>query len=241
MTDNWIRRLLPFLKIQRRSLVLTFTAALAGAGLAAVTPLLERHIVDDTILNHRSPLLPWLVALTAVGVLTFVASRIRRYRAAKVVLEVQYQIRNAVHEQLQRLDIASHQSMPTGQLVSRISTDAGVMVRVLSYLPALSSNVLLIVVSLVVMVVLSPLLALISVLVVPALVTVVYKMRRQVRPATWDSQQRGAEVTQTVTQTVSGIRVVKAFGQEDHELDRFVEASQQLYGARIRSVRLIAK
>lgn len=241
MPDNWIRRLLPFLKIQRRSLVLTFAAALAGAGLAAVTPLLERHIVDDVILTHRSALLPWLGSLIAVGVLTFFASRIRRFRAAKVVLEVQYQIRNAVHEQLQRLDIGSHQSMPTGQLVSRISTDAGVMVRVLSYLPALSSNVLLIVVSLVVMVVLSPLLAVISALVVPALVLVVYKMRRQVRPATWDSQQRGAEVTQTVTQTVSGIRVVKAFGQEDHELDRFVEASQQLYGARIRSVRLIAK
>jgi ATP-binding cassette subfamily B protein len=241
MTDNWIRRLLPFLRIQRRSLLLTFTAALAGAGLAAVTPLLERHIVDDVILTHRSALLPWLSALVGIGVLTFVASRIRRYRAAKVVLEVQYQIRNAVHEQLQRLDIASHQSMPTGQLVSRIATDAGVMVRVLSYLPALSSNVLLIVVSLVVMVVLSPLLAVISALVVPALVIVVYKMRRQVRPATWDSQQRGAEVTQTVTQTVSGIRVVKAFGQEDHELDRFVEASQRLYGARIRSVRLIAR
>jgi ATP-binding cassette subfamily B protein len=48
-------------------------------------------------------------------------------------------------------------------------------------------------------------------------------------------------VTQPVTQTVSGIRVVKAFGQEDHELDRFVEASQRLYGARIRSVRLIAR
>ncbi|MEV6611433.1 ABC transporter ATP-binding protein [Kutzneria sp. NPDC051319] len=241
MTDNWIRRLLPFLKIQRRSMVMTFTAALAGAGLAAVTPLLERHIVDDVILTHKSALLPWLGALVAVGVLTFAASRIRRYRAAKVVLEVQYQIRNAVHEQLQRLDIGSHQAMPTGQLVSRISTDAGVMVRVLSYLPSLSSNVLLIVVSLVVMIVLSPLLALISALVVPALVIVVYRMRRQVRPATWDSQQRGAEVTQTVTQTVSGIRVVKAFGQEDHELDRFVEASQKLFGARIRSVRLIAK
>ncbi|MFC0435724.1 ABC transporter ATP-binding protein [Kutzneria buriramensis] len=241
MTDNWIRRLLPFLKIQRRSLLLTFTAALAGAGLAAVTPLLERHIVDDVILTHRSALLPWLLALIAVGVLAFAASRIRRYRAAKVVLEVQYQIRNAVHEQLQRLDIGSHQAMPTGQLVSRIATDAGVMVRVLSYLPALSSNVLLIVVSLIVMVVLSPLLAVISALVVPALVVVVYRMRRQVRPATWDSQQRGAEVTQTVNQTVSGIRVVKAFGQEDHELDRFIEASQQLYGARIRSVRLIAK
>lgn len=63
MTDNWIRRLLPFLKIQRRSMVLTFAAALAGAGLAAVTPLLERHIVDDVILTHRSALSPWLGAL----------------------------------------------------------------------------------------------------------------------------------------------------------------------------------
>ena len=240
-SSSWIRRLMPYLRIQRRSLVLTFTAALVGAGLAAATPLVERHIVDNVIVAHTSSPWPWLTALLGLGVLTFVASRIRRYRAAKVVLEVQYQIRNAVHEQLQRLDVGSHQAMPTGQLVSRISSDAGIMVRVLSYLPALSSNVLLIVVSVVVMFALSPLLALISVLVVPALAFVVYHMRAQVRPATWDSQQRGSDVTQTVTQTVSGIRVVKAFGQEDHELERFTEASQALYGARVRSVRLIAK
>ena len=123
-------------------MMLTFAAALVGALLAATTPIIERHIVDEVIIAHRSSLLPWLAALVAIGALTFLASRIRRFRAAKVVLEVQYHVRNAVHRQLQRLDVASHQAMPTGQLVSRISTDAGVMVRVLSYLPALSSNVL---------------------------------------------------------------------------------------------------
>ncbi|GAA0622294.1 ABC transporter ATP-binding protein [Kutzneria viridogrisea] len=238
---GWVRRILPLLRERRTSLALTFGAAVLGALLAAATPIIERHLVDEVIVAHRSPLAPWLGALVLIGVLTFFASRTRRYHAAKVVLEVQYHVRNAVHEQLQRLDVASHQAMPTGQLVSRITSDAGVMVRVLSYLPSLSSNVLLMIVSFVVMLVLSPLPAMISVLVVPALVFVVHRMRLRVRPATWDSQQRSAEVVQAVTQTVSGIRVVKAFGQEQRELERFLEASQHLYGSRIRTVRLQAR
>ena len=85
---------------------------------------------------------------------------------------------------------------------------------------------------------LSPLLALVSVVVAPAVLVVSYRMRWRVFPATWDGQQREGDVAQIVDEDVNGVRVVKAFGQERRELERMVDAAQTLYGSQMRAVRL---
>ena len=55
----------------------------------------------------------------------FVAAYIRRFVGGRVSLDVQYDLRNAIYERLQRLDFARHDEMQTGQLVSRASSDVG--------------------------------------------------------------------------------------------------------------------
>jgi ATP-binding cassette subfamily B protein len=70
------------------------------------------------------------------------------------------------------------------------------------------------------------------------LLVVSYRMRWRVFPATWDGQQREGDVAQIVDEDVNGVRVVKAFGQEQRELERVAEASQRLYGSQMRAVRL---
>ena len=111
----------------------------------------------------------------------------------------------------------------------------------LSFLPIMSGNVLMMLAALVIMFVLSPLLAIISLVVVPALLVVSYRMRRRVFPATWDGQQREGDVAQIVDEDVNGVRVVKAFGQEQRELGRIAAAAGRLYGSRMRAVRLQAR
>ena len=87
----------------------------------------------------------------------------------RVSLDVQYDLRNAIYDQLQRLDFARHDEMQTGQLVSRANSDVGLLQGLLAFLPIMSGNVLLLVLSIVIMFVLSPLLALVVAGVVPAL------------------------------------------------------------------------
>ena len=115
--------------------------------------------------------------------------------------------------------------MPTGQLVSRANSDSALVQGLLSFLPMMTGNVLMMLLSLVVMFFLSPLLALVSLVVLPALFAVSYRMRERVFPATWDGQQREGDVAQIVDEDVNGVRVVKAFGQEQRELDRLVAAA----------------
>ncbi len=238
---GWVRRLWPYLMAHRRNLQIALGGALVGSAAQAVVPLVERQIVDNVILHHRSPLAPWLALLVGLGVVTFAAAYLRRYRGGRVALDVQYDLRNAMYEHLHTLDFAQHDQMPTGQLVGRANSDSTLVQGLLSFFPIMSGNILLLLVSLAIMLVLSPVLALVSLVVTPTLLVVAYRMRTQMFPATWDGQQKEGDIAQIVDEDVSGVRVVKAFGQEERELDRIVTATKTLYGSHLRAVRLQAR
>jgi ATP-binding cassette subfamily B protein len=235
---GWVRRLGGYVLVHKRNLLIAFAGAIVGSVAQVIVPLIERQIVDNVILRHTSPLAPWLVALLGLGVVTFVGAYFRRYRGGRVALDVQYDLRNAMQEHLQRLDFANLDRMPTGQLVSRANSDSMLVQGLLSFLPIMSGNILMLVLSLAVMIYLSPLLAVVSVLVAPTLLFISYRMRWRVFPATWDGQQKEGDVAQIVDEDVNGVRVVKAYAQERRELDRVVEAATNLYGSQMRAVRL---
>ncbi len=238
---GWIRRLWPYLMRQRRNVVIAVAAAVVGSVVQAFVPLVARQIVDQVIIARDAPLWPWLLLLVSVAVASFGFAYLRRYRGGQVGLHVQYQLRNALHDHLQEMDLATLRGLSTGQLVSRANSDATLVQALLNFLPLMTGNLLMMVAALVVMFVLSPVLAVVGLLVAPALFVVSYRMRRRVFPATWDGQQKEGDVAQIVDEAVGGVRVVKAFGQEGRELGRIVDAAQRLYGSRMRAVRLQAR
>jgi ATP-binding cassette subfamily B protein len=238
--QGWIRRLFGYLLRHRTNLTLAVLAALVGSVGQSAVPLIARQIVDNVIIKQNSRLWPWLLLLIASAVVIFVFAYIRRYRGGMLAQQVQYDLRNAMHDHLVAMDADNLSRIPTGQLVARANSDSGLVQGLLSFLPILSSNLLMMVAALVIMFTLAPQLALVAVIVLPALFTISYRMRQRVFPATWDGQQREGEVAQVVDEDVNGVRVVKAFGQEGRELDRIVGVSRDLYGARMRAVRLQA-
>ena len=222
-------------------MIIALVAASVGQSVAALTPLVERHIIDRSIIVHASPLAVWIAVLVAAGVVRFGAAYVRRFWAGRVSLEVQYDLRTAVYDTLQRLDFARHDEMQTGQLVSRASSDIGLIQGLLAFLPIVLANVLFFAIALVVMIRLSPVLALVALAVSPLLAVVSVRLRATVFPATWDAQQHAGEVAGVVEESVSGVRVVKGFGQERQQLDRLARAAGRLYGSRVRAIRLQAR
>ena len=104
----------------------------------------------------------------------------------------------------------------------------------LSFLPIALGSVLLFVVSIVIMLFLSPLLTLVALAVAPALWVIALRSRRKLFPASWHAQQQAGEVAAIVDESVGGVRVVKGFGQEEQELERMEGASTALYASRVR-------
>ncbi|GAA4168650.1 ABC transporter ATP-binding protein [Gryllotalpicola koreensis] len=235
---GWIARLWAYVLRHRRGLYIALGAALLGSGSQVLTPLVARQIVDTVIGHHQGNLWVWLGVLLALAAASFGFAYLRRYNGGRVALEVQNDLRNDMHDHLQSMDFTNLDRMPTGQLVARASSDSGLVMMLLNFLPIVSGNVVLLVLSLVVMFVLSPLLALVGIAIIPALVFVSYRMRSRVFPATWDAQQREGELVQIVDEDTGGVRVVKAFGQERRELNRLTDAATKLYGAQMRSTRI---
>ncbi len=218
--------------------MLSVGAAVLGSVCQTAVPLVARQIVDGVILSSRSPLWPWLLLLVGLAAASFGFAYIRRYRGGRVALEVQYDLRNDMHDHLQDLDFDNLGRMPTGQLVARANSDSTLVQGLLGFFPIMSSNILLLLLSLGVMLYLSPLLALVSVVVAPSLLIVSYRMRWRIFPATWDGQQREGDLVQIVDEDLNGVRVVKAFGQEERELERVAAAATKVYGSQMRAVRL---
>src|SRR4051794_17024255 len=243
--QGWVRRLWPYLRRHRRDLILVFGAALVGMAVTSLLPLLMRAVVDDAIvpaLRGKAPesVTPILVAMLCLGVVRFALSFVRRFGAGRLGIDVEFDMRNDIYDHLNRLDFARHDEFQSGQLVSRANSDVRVVQTLLGYLPFMSGSVFLFVLSLVFMLRLSPMLTLVSLIAVPALLLLAMRLRTVVYPSSWDAQQRAAEVATIVDETTSGVRVVKAFGQERTALDRLTAAAIRLFGARMRNARISA-
>ncbi|MEY2470700.1 MAG: ATP-binding cassette, subfamily bacterial [Actinomycetota bacterium] len=257
---GWVKRLmLPFLAAHKRNVYMAFGVAIVGQGVQALVPLWSRRIVDHVILPNSKPkthlqavvlqqhrlhaesLTPWLTLLVVTAIATFGLAFVRRFYGGRVALDVQYDLRNAVYERLQRLDFASHDKMQTGQLVSRASSDTALIQSLLTMLPIITGNVVLLAVALTAMILTSIKLTLVAVLAIPAMFIVAVRLRRTIFPASWDAQQRAAEVAGVVDEAVTGVRVVKGFGQEQRELDDLAAVGKDLYQSRVRLVRLQAR
>ncbi|MPQ97555.1 ATP-binding cassette domain-containing protein [Modestobacter sp. I12A-02628] len=238
---GWLRRLVGYCLRHRGDLVGAFAAALVGSVLAAVVPLLVRSVVDDVNGGGERSVTPFVVALVAAGVLRFAAGFVRRYLAGRLSLDVQYDLRNDVAAALSRLDGPAQDRLQTGQVVSRSISDVTLVQGLLAFLPNLAGNALLFVVSLAIMAWLSPLLTLVALAVGPALWFVALRSRRDLFPANWAAQQQAGAVAGDVEAAVTGVRVVKGFGQEDRELDRLDAGARRLFGTRMRVVRFTSR
>ncbi|MFQ1000885.1 ABC transporter ATP-binding protein [Modestobacter sp. SSW1-42] len=237
---GWLKRLVGYCLRHRGDLVGAFAAALLGSVIAAVAPLLTREVVDRVVAGDAD-ITPFVVALVLAGLLRFGSGFVRRYLAGRLSLDVQYDLRNDVHAALSRLDGPGQDRLQTGQAVSRSISDITLVQGLLAFLPNLTGNALLFVVSLGVMAWLSPLLTVVALAVGPALWWLGLRSRRDLFPANWAAQQQAGEVAGDVEAAVTGVRVVKGFGQEDRELDRIDDGARRLFGARMRVVRFTSR
>jgi ATP-binding cassette subfamily B protein len=215
--------------------------SLVATGIQAVIPLIMAWIVDNTVLVPRHPI--WIGAslLIVAGLISFAGVYTRRYLGSQLSLEVQHDLRTELFESLSRLDGTRQDQLHTGQIVSRSISDLNMVQSLLSMVPMLLGNALLFVASIAIMAYLSLTLTLVAFVIAPLLWLIAIASRRRLFPASWDAQQKAAQVAGVVDGAVTGVRVVKGFGQEEQEIERLEDVSTKLYSARVRAVRLTAR
>ena len=239
--DAWLRRLARYCWRHKRSFLLSLAGALAATLATAAIPLILGLIVDDTILTHDAPVWAGALVLIGAGLVNFAGVYTRRFEGGKLSLDVQHDMRTESLAALAALDGARQDQLRTGQVVSRAISDLNMVQGLLGMLPMLLGSALLFVLSVTIMAFLSPLLTLVALAIGPALWLIALRSRLRLFPASWDAQQQAANVAGVVEGAVTGVRVVKGFGQEEQEIGRLEDASSALFASRVRAVRLMAR
>ncbi|WP_037294705.1 ABC transporter ATP-binding protein [Saccharomonospora azurea] len=237
---GWIRRLASACWRHPVLVVLALSAAVVGVGLQAATPLLVRAAVDGAVAGDTSDLTLLAGGLVGLQLLAFGSAFARRYLGGRLALDVQHDLRRDVFASVSRLDGGKQDSMKTGQIVSRAITDLQLVTGFLMQVPLSAGSVVFALLALGAMLWMSPLLTLIALVVAPAVGVVVAVSRKRLFPATWSAQQRAADLAQQVEETVTGVRVVKGFGQSSREVTTLSGKARRLYAERLRAARLAA-
>ncbi|MFR9806726.1 ABC transporter ATP-binding protein [Pseudonocardia sp. RS010] len=238
---GWLRRLARECLRHRGVTIGALVASVFGVSLDAAGPLLTRVAVDDAVRGVTDVLLPIVLAILGLAVVRFTASFLRRYLAGRMALDVQHDLRRQVFASVQRLDGRRQDALRTGQVASRAITDLQQVQSLLSMVPLTAGTVALVIASVAAMLWLSPLLTVVSLVMLPLAAYVTSRTRRSLFPATWSAQQRAADVAQQVEETVTGVRVVKGFGQETREVGALERLARRLFGERMRAARMTAR
>ena len=177
----------------------------------------------------------------AAAVLRLGLTMVRRIIAGKVSLAVEFDLRQSLYNHLQRLELGFFDTQQTGQLMSRATVDLQAIRFFLGYgLIFFSQSLLTVALAGAVMFVINPWLALIALAPTPFVILTAVRYTRQSRPAMQEVQQRMAEMTAEAEENVTGVRVVKAFAQEDQQLSRFQGSVSRLFDQSIKSTRIQA-
>jgi ATP-binding cassette subfamily B protein len=235
------RRLTAFLRPYRGQLWGSLVFAWAAMGMTVLIPWLIGRAVNAIQAGEQPDLLPLSLAIVAAGVLRLGLTLVRRVVAGKVSLAVEFDLRRRFYGHLQRLELGFFDGQQTGQLMSRATVDLQSIRFFLGYgLIFITQNLLTIVLASAVMFALEPGLALIALAPAPFVVYASSRYNRVSRPAVQEVQQRLAELTAEAEESVSGIRIVKAFAREEHQLRRFQRAVARVFDQSVYSTRLQA-
>ncbi|MGQ4374051.1 ABC transporter ATP-binding protein [Streptomyces sp. SAS_267] len=238
---GWARRLAGYAWRYPKDVVLALGSSLGGMAVMAVVPLITKVVIDDVIGDHSRGMAPWAGALLGAAVLVYALTFVRRYYGGRLALDVQHDLRTDMYETITRLDGRRQDELSTGQVVGRATSDLQLIQGLLFMLPMTIGNVLLFLISLGIMAALSLPLTLVALAVAPALWVVARRSRSRLHPATWYAQAQAAAVAGVVDGAVSGVRVVKGFGQEDQETGKLREVGRRLFAGRLRTIRLNAR
>ncbi|MFJ5559575.1 ABC transporter ATP-binding protein [Streptomyces sp. NPDC093250] len=235
---GWARRLAAYAWRHPKDVVLALGSSLAGMAVMALVPLITKVIIDDVIGDETKDMATWAGLLVGAALAVYVLTYIRRYYGGRLALDVQHDLRTEMYDAITRLDGRRQDELSTGQVVGRATSDLQLIQGLLFMLPMTIGNLLLFLISLVIMTSLSLPLTAVALAVAPALWWIAKRSRTRLHPSTWYAQAQAGAVAGVVDGAVSGVRVVKGFGQEEQETGKLREVGRRLYAGRLRTIRL---
>jgi len=228
-SSHVLLRLLRFARPWLGMIILGVGLGVAGTAAGLVPPLLTIPLIDKVLLPYQVGkgvnfgVVPWyLLGLAGASILAWMLSWGRTHVLAWVSERITADLRHRTYAHLHRLSLEFFSEKRTGDLISRVGSDSDRINFFLQiYLLDFGSDILMIAMTAVILLVLDPTLALLTLCPLPLIVWLVHRVRNKLRRGFHLGNSAWAQMTSVLADTIPGIRVVKAFAQEHREIERF--------------------
>jgi ATP-binding cassette subfamily B protein len=235
-TPRALARLIPFARPVIGRMLAGAGSALAAALVALGVPLILEVVVSGPITSgDPGAIVGGVVAVLALGLAEAGLVWLRRWFILSPAMSVEYSLRTQFTQRLERLPVAFHDRWQSGQLLSRMMQDIGLIRRWLSFgLVMLVVNALTILVGTVVLFRWHWALGAVFLVCSAPLWYVGFRFEKQYGVLTRQSQDQAGDLATAVEESVHGIRVLKAFGRGAHALQKFTRQAETLRQTELR-------
>ena len=235
-----VKRMLLYLKPYRWRMGLALFLTILESGLTLLSPYLLKEATDSYILKGN---FPGLVRIAIYLALTFISlyfvSAAQRYVVSWVGQRMLAKLRSDLFRHLQRLQQGYHDRNIVGVTVSRVINDVAEINELFSQgVITLIGDLLVLIGIIVVMLTMSPKLALLTFIVIPLMLFATWIFSRQAKKAFRETRSKVAAVVGDLAEDISGMRVIQAFAQEKASQERFDKVNVENRNAYINAMTL---
>ena len=222
-------RLLPYVFRYRRAFLLGLTCVLVTTSIQLLSPWILKHAIDDLTAGvTRQKLALYAGLLLAAAMLGAVFRFLMRRILIGASRDIELDIRNDFFARLQQMPLAYYQARRTGDLMSRATNDLNAVRMMIGPAVMYTANTLLVfVVAIILMSSIDRWLTLMALLPLPLVSISVKYFGNAIHSRFEAIQAQLSDISAVVQEALSGIRVVRAYGQEPHEMERFREANAE--------------
>ncbi len=236
-----MRRLLPIAKSHKKSLYIGLFTGVIALVLNVAVPAMARNAIDAALETDREALKTWAIILISVGVGRFLFGALYRYSLFQLAWGVETDLRTLLYSHLTKLSFSYFDRTQSGEVISRANSDIRSIQVLLAFGPLIGMTIISFILAFGYMMTLHVPLTLVSLITLPGVYFFGQKLRRVVFPLTWVSQARLAELATIVDENVNGIRVVKSFAAEKHQVGLLQRAAEHIKWVNVEAIRARAK
>ena len=223
------RRLLPFLLVYRRQFIVGLLCVVVTTTIQLLSPWVLKYAVDD--LNAgvtRSKLAFYAAALLGIACVGGVFRYLMRQILIGASRDIEFDVRNAFFARLQLMPVGYYQARRTGDLMSRATNDLNAVRMMIGPAIMYSANTILVfIVAIVLMMSLDARLTLMALVPLPFVTIVVRYFGGAIHKRFEAIQEQLAHLSAVVQEALAGVRVVRAYNQQAHEIERFGQANRE--------------
>jgi ATP-binding cassette subfamily B protein len=242
-TVRTLLRIFPYAKKALPRVMLGTIAAISGHMFALAIPGYLRSLFDTLEQNTTFDTLLFAVfAVLGMGLLEAIMVLLRRWLVLTPGTHVEAGLRRTLYAKLQDLEVAFHDKWPSGQLLSRASSDLSMIRRWLSFgLVLLVANLFTIVVGFTVLFSYNWILATVFFVVMAPLWVLGFKFEKEYHVTARMSQDQSGDLATSVEESVHGIRVIKSFGRGSFMTEKFANDALKLRGTELKKAKMVSR